>query len=45
MTSANMSAAIRPKVQGSWNLHAHLPKNLQFFIMLSSSAGIGGSRG
>lgn len=45
MTSEDMSAAIRPKVQGSWNLHAHLPNNLQFFIMLSSSAGIGGSRG
>lgn len=45
MTSADLSAALHPKVQGSWNLHALLPNNLQFFIMLSSSAGIGGSRG
>ena len=40
-----MAAAIRPKVQGSWNLHAYLPKDLDFFVMLSSSAGVGGSRG
>lgn len=37
--------ALRPKVQGSWNLHEHLPKNLDFFVLLSSSAGIAGSRG
>lgn len=40
-----MAAAIRPKVQGSWNLHVYLPKEMDFFVMLSSSAGVGGSRG
>lgn len=45
MTSEDMAAAVRPKVQGSWNLHAHLPNDLDFFVMLSSSAGVGGSRG
>ncbi|MCJ1384009.1 hypothetical protein MMC17_007124 [Xylographa soralifera] len=45
MTSEDWMAAIRPKVQGSWNLHAHLPQDMDFFVMLSSSAGIGGSRG
>lgn len=34
----------RPKVQGSWNLHVNLP-NVDFFIILSSFAGIFGSRG
>ncbi|KAJ5365115.1 hypothetical protein N7517_008001 [Penicillium concentricum] len=38
-------AAIRPKVQGSWNLHTVLPDNMDFFIMLSSVAGIFGNRG
>jgi len=34
---------IRPKVQGSWNLHeATLTQPLDFFIMLASSAGIVG---
>ncbi|KAK2758599.1 Type I Iterative PKS [Arachnomyces sp. PD_36] len=34
----------RPKVQGSWNLHKHLP-DVDFFIMLSSFAAIFGNRG
>ncbi|KAI2715325.1 hypothetical protein CBS147332_4979 [Penicillium roqueforti] len=38
-------AAIRPKVQGSWNLHTVLPDSMDFFIMLSSVAGIFGNRG
>ncbi|KGO73861.1 Acyl transferase/acyl hydrolase/lysophospholipase [Penicillium italicum] len=38
-------AAIRPKVHGSWNLHTVLPDNMDFFIMLSSVAGIFGNRG
>lgn len=45
MTSEDMSAALRPKVNGSWNLHTLLPKDMDFFVMLSSSAGIVGSRG
>ena len=35
--------AIEPKVQGSCNLHALLPKGMDFFIMLSSIAGAIGS--
>jgi hypothetical protein len=38
-------AAVRPKVHGSWNLHQLLPSEMDFFILLSSSAGIVGSRG
>ncbi|EAW08895.1 type I polyketide synthase [Aspergillus clavatus NRRL 1] len=45
MTAEKFHAAIRPKVQGSWNLHELLPHDLDFFTMLSSSAGIIGSRG
>ncbi|KAL8720573.1 MAG: hypothetical protein Q9225_002592 [Loekoesia sp. 1 TL-2023] len=43
MTLEDYYAAIRPKVQGSWNLHQQLAKQpLDFFIMLSSLAGIVG---
>ena len=39
-------AIVRPKVQGAWNLHNALPKGeLDFFVMLSSAAGILGTRG
>ena len=41
----NFRAAVRPKVQGSWNLHAHLPKGMDFFVLLSSTGGVFGSRG
>ena len=35
-----------PKVRGAWNLHNALPKNdLDFFVLLSSAAGIVGTRG
>lgn len=44
MTLEKYSAAIRPKVQGSWNLHQQLSCHvLDFFIMLSSAAGVVGS--
>ncbi|KAJ5894604.1 hypothetical protein N7495_006295 [Penicillium taxi] len=33
------------KVQGSWNLHRQLPKGMDFFIMLSSIAGVLGNAG
>lgn len=45
MSFEDWQAAIRPKVQGSWNLHETLPANLDFFVMLSSVAGIFGNRG
>lgn len=36
------SAALEAKVTGSWNLHELLPKALDFFVMLSSIAGVAG---
>ncbi|KAG8623558.1 hypothetical protein KVT40_008534 [Elsinoe batatas] len=45
MTHSQFNAAIRPKVHGSWNLHAHLPEDMDFFVLLSSLVGIAGSRG
>lgn len=45
MTHEQFQGVIGPKVQGSWNLHNLLPKDMDFFILLSSSAGIAGSRG
>jgi len=45
MSLENFNAALKPKVQGSWNLHAHLPKGMDFFILLSSTGGIFGGRG
>ncbi|CAG7972082.1 unnamed protein product [Penicillium salamii] len=45
MSFDDWQIAIRPKVQGSWNLHTVLPDNMDFFLMLSSVAGILGNRG
>lgn len=45
LTHSDFNAAIKPKVQGSWNLHKHLPPNLDFFVLLSSVAGVTGTRG
>ncbi|KAJ5637355.1 hypothetical protein N7490_007234 [Penicillium lividum] len=45
MSFEDWQTAIRPKVQGSWNLHESLPVDLDFFVMLSSVAGIFGNRG
>lgn len=43
MNVEDFNAAIRPKVRGTWNLHQHLGKNLDLFIMLSSLAGVIGN--
>lgn len=43
MTYEFWQAATRPKIQGSWNLHILLPKNLDFFILLSSVGGVLGA--
>ncbi|KAI0879040.1 hypothetical protein GGS24DRAFT_486779 [Hypoxylon argillaceum] len=43
MTFKQWVTATRPKIQGSWNLHELLPRDLDFFIQLSSLAGIIGS--
>ncbi|KAH7330434.1 reducing type I polyketide synthase [Rhexocercosporidium sp. MPI-PUGE-AT-0058] len=37
--------SLKPKVQGSWNLHNALPKGMDFFILLSSASGIFGNPG
>ena len=40
----DFTAALKPKVKGSWNLHTQLPRGMDFFILLSSLNGILGSR-
>jgi zearalenone synthase (highly reducing iterative type I polyketide synthase) len=45
MTHQQWIESTRPKVQGTWSLHQHLPKDLDFFITLSSFAGVFGNRG
>ncbi|KAJ5184528.1 Acyl transferase/acyl hydrolase/lysophospholipase [Penicillium cf. griseofulvum] len=45
ITSTAFEASVRAKARGSWNLHEVLPKDLDFFILLSSCAGIIGNRG
>lgn len=44
MTLGNFNAAVRPKVQGTWNLHHKVSgPEIEFFIMLSSIVGITGN--
>ncbi|TLD19278.1 hypothetical protein PspLS_09761 [Pyricularia sp. CBS 133598] len=45
MTHAQWEQSLAPKVRGSWNLHRHMPKDVDFFTMLSSYCGIWGNRG
>lgn len=45
MSVGDWHTAVRPKVQASWHLHEVLPKELDFFILLSSASGIVGNRG
>ncbi|EHK21956.1 uncharacterized protein TRIVIDRAFT_53518 [Trichoderma virens Gv29-8] len=44
MSHEEFQLAIRPKIQGSWNLHELLPQDLEHFIMLSSATGVLGNR-
>src|SRR5436305_5368154 len=44
MSYEDFQAAIKPKVNGSWNLHKILPTDMNFFILLSSATGILGNR-
>ncbi|KAL9078526.1 MAG: hypothetical protein Q9157_002549 [Trypethelium eluteriae] len=37
------AATAQPKIQGSWNLHNLMPKDLDFFVMLASISGIVGN--
>ncbi|EUC45778.1 hypothetical protein COCMIDRAFT_5016 [Bipolaris oryzae ATCC 44560] len=43
LTLDDWNAVVRPKVHGTWNLHNHLPKDMDFFVMLSSISGIIGN--
>lgn len=44
MSLEDYIAGVRPKVQGTWNLHNHLSKtDIDFFIMLSSISGVVGN--
>lgn len=47
MTHDRWTAAVRPKVDGTWNLHEHFgPRSpVDFFIMCSSISGVIGNRG
>ncbi|KAL8808019.1 MAG: hypothetical protein Q9182_000297 [Xanthomendoza sp. 2 TL-2023] len=45
MTYENWTQVTAPKIRGSWNLHNLLPTDLDFFVMLSSIAGILGHGG
>jgi acyl carrier protein len=44
MSYEDFQTAVRPKVQGSWNLHEYLPRTMDFFVMLSSATGVLGNR-
>lgn len=44
MTADGFHAALRPKVQGSWNLH-RIASDVDFFVMLSSLVGVMGGAG
>ncbi|KAF2791123.1 KR-domain-containing protein, partial [Melanomma pulvis-pyrius CBS 109.77] len=45
MSYAEWTESVRPKVQGSWNLHTVLPSGMDFFLMLASTSGILGNAG
>lgn len=45
MTLEQFNDVVRPKVDGSWNLHTLLPQGMDFFIFLSSLSGIAGLYG
>ncbi|KAF7949130.1 hypothetical protein EAE96_008299 [Botrytis aclada] len=45
MTHDDWRTSTDPKTIGSWNLHTLLPPGLEFFILLSSVAGVLGSAG
>lgn len=45
MTLSDWNAPVRSKVPTTWNLHDQLPADMDFFVLLSSVAGIIGSIG
>ncbi|PWY70902.1 putative polyketide synthase [Aspergillus heteromorphus CBS 117.55] len=42
MTLSDWTAAVEPKVQGTWNLHHAVSSDLDFFILFSSYSGVAG---
>lgn len=44
MSTADWNAVLRPKTQGTLNLAAHLPSDMDFFVLLSSISAVAGSR-
>jgi hypothetical protein len=42
-TASTFQYNLGPKVQGTWNLHNLLPSDLDFFVLLSSTAGVLGA--
>lgn len=45
MDLESWNTAARPKVEGTWNLHNHLPKDMDFFVLFSSVCGTFGYYG
>ncbi|KUJ13246.1 reducing type I polyketide synthase [Mollisia scopiformis] len=45
MSYQDWKESLNPKVLGSWNLHAMLPDDMDFFVLLSSATGIFGNAG
>ncbi|KAF5020446.1 hypothetical protein F66182_7525 [Fusarium sp. NRRL 66182] len=45
MSEEEYYTAVRPKVVASRNLHELLPRDMDFFILLSSASGVVGNRG
>ncbi|KAJ5103216.1 hypothetical protein N7532_003745 [Penicillium argentinense] len=43
MTSYDYFEVLRPRYNGTWNLHRHAPADLDFFLMLSSISGVIGN--
>ncbi|KAH8815396.1 iterative type I polyketide synthase [Xylogone sp. PMI_703] len=44
MSYEAFQTAVKPKVQGSWNLHELLPRDMDFYVLLSSATGVLGNR-
>lgn len=45
MSLSDWQTAVLPKVQGTWNLHHALPRDLDFFVLASSTSGSFGNLG
>ena len=45
MSAPDFHGPLNPKVAGTWHLHSHLPKELDFFVLLSSTGAVIGNAG